>query len=458
MGLPAHPLTGSIRLRVLTVAVPAAAILALAASALLRPSAPSAGAVLVALLLGLGIYAADVRPVLIAPRQKTSLATVPAVIALLLLPTALAAAVAGLAALVANARLRRSPRNAIYNAAAVVLGIVSGGLLGGLAARHDAPALALSAAGALLFSLVTITCAAIASAAQRSEPSRSVLAGAIADSWAQAVAMDTIAIGCSALLLTAPLAAAFLLALLPLVYRLNRMIAAEMESKDRLARMLNSQRRFLTDVSHNVGNPVATIRTNLSLLGRAPLNPDQRTALADAVHEAVRLSELFRRLRVLAETDEEIPMHLGQVDLAELARELVRAYAVSAETRGVEIASERADQPFLPAPVTGDEDLLRQAAANLVENAIRHTPSGRSVRLRTAAEAGSCRLDVIDEGSGIEPELLTTIFDRFRAGPGGGSGLGLAIARSVVERHGGRLEVESTLGAGSRFSILLPSS
>ncbi len=454
MGLPARAPTGSIRLRVLTVAVPAAALLALAACAVVRPNVPTVGSVLVALLLGIGVFAADVRPVLIAPRQKTSLATVPAVIALLLLPLALAAVVAGLAGLAANIRLHRSPRNAIYNAAAVVLGVVAGGLLGELDGRHDPSAVAFAAAGALLFSLVTTACAALASAAQRGKPSGSVFWAALADSWPQAVAMDAVAIGSSVLLLTAPIAAAFLLALLPLVYRLNRMIEAEMESKDRLARMLSSQRRFLTDVSHNVGNPMATIRTNLSLLGRAPLAQDQRTALADATHEAARLSELFQRLRVLAETDEDMPMQLGRVDLADLARALVRAYAGSAETRGVEIAGE----PGAPAHVTADEDLLRQAAANLVENAIRHTPSGRSVRLRTTAEAGFCRLDVIDEGSGIEPELLTTIFDRFRSGPGGGSGLGLAIARNVVERHGGKLEVESTVGAGSRFSILLPPS
>jgi len=177
------------------------------------------------------------------------------------------------------------------------------------------------------------------------------------------------------------------------------------------------------------------------------------TVIGHVVDESQRLGELFRRLRVLAETDEHVPIRLSDFDLAIMAGELVRAYSSQASARGVELRMEAAAE----SSVRGDEDLLRQAAANLVENAIRYSPDGGAVVIRVAADTRQARIEVIDQGPGIDPLRLPAIFDRFQTGPGGGSGLGLAIAQSVVERHGGRIEVESRLGVGSRFAILLPA-
>ncbi|HEY8641252.1 MAG TPA: HAMP domain-containing sensor histidine kinase [Candidatus Dormibacteraeota bacterium] len=265
--------------------------------------------------------------------------------------------------------------------------------------------------------------------------------------------MGAVALAAAVLLLRAPWAAPLPLAILPLVYRSNRLLESELESRQQLASLLAAQRRFLTDVSHNVGNPLSTIRTNLSRLGRAHLRAAERDALADAAAESQRLGELFRRLRVLAETDEHVPIRLSDFDLAIMAGELVRAYSSQASARGVELRMEAAAE----SSVRGDEDLLRQAAANLVENAIRYSPDGGAVVIRVAADTRQARIEVIDQGPGIDPLRLPAIFDRFQTGPGGGSGLGLAIAQSVVERHGGRIEVESRLGVGSRFAILLPA-
>jgi signal transduction histidine kinase len=135
-----------------------------------------------------------------------------------------------------------------------------------------------------------------------------------------------------------------------------------------------------------------------------------------------------------------------------MATELVRLYAPAADTHGIELRTAIEE----PAFVEADENLLRQAAANLVENAIRYSAEGSRVLVRVAGDEHQALLEVIDQGPGIPREQIRVIFERFHHGPQGRSGLGLAIAQSVVERHGGRIQVESEPGAGSRFGILLP--
>lgn len=454
MTAPTRQPAAAPRLRALTLTLPVLGGLALLADALLGPPPAGPGSLAAAAALALAALGADLRPVRIGPQQKTSLATVPALVAALLLPTWLAASALTLAALAANVCLGRRPRNAAYNAGMVAVAVSCAGLIGALGRDTSPPSVVRAAGAEAVFSLVTIAAAAAASAAQRETRFVSVLVRALHDSWPQALAMDGVALAAAVLLLRVPWAAVLPLAVLPLVLRLNRMVEAELESKSALERLLAVQRRFLTDVSHQVGNPLGTIRMNLSIVGRAELTADQRVALTDASSEAGRLAELFRRLRVLAETDEDVPLHRRTVDLAELASELVHAYRITAETRGVELRERKES----PATVDADADLLRQAAANLLENAIRHTPRGHAVTVRVTRSGQQARLDVVDEGAGIEPSRLAEIFERFRSGPGGGSGLGLAIARNVVERHGGRIEVESQPGAGSRFSIFLPAS
>jgi signal transduction histidine kinase len=441
-------------LRLLMVGTPALAVVCLAVAWAFSARLPDLPSIALATTLGLLMLLADLRPVRIGPAQKMSLAAVPALVAALILPPALAASAAALAALASNRLLRRRLRNALFNAAVVAMAVAGAGGLGRLDADASLAALVRAAAGAALFSAITISLAALAAAAQRRAAPARVLAHAFGDSWAQAAAMGAVAVAAAVLLLRAPWAAVLTLAILPLVYRSNRLIEAELASKQQLASLLAAQRRFLTDVSHNVGNPLSTIRANLSRLGRAQLRADEREALADAAAESQRLGELFRRLRVLAETDEHVPMRLSDFDLAAMAGELVRAYTSQASARGVELRMEAA----ATSAVRADEDLLRQAAANLVENAIRYSPDGGAVVIRVDADTRQARLEVIDQGPGIDPLRLPAIFDRFETGPGGGSGLGLAIARSVVERHGGRIEVDSRPGAGSRFAILLPSA
>jgi signal transduction histidine kinase len=248
----------------------------------------------------------------------------------------------------------------------------------------------------------------------------------------------------------APVVALLPLVVLPLVFRMNVAIESQERSNTQLAKVLAAQRRFLTDVSHQVATPLATIMTNLSIL-RRQRNTAHASAIADSVAEAERMRRMLARLRALAHADEDVPLRRELVDLAELTADVVRAYAAQARTSGVGFVTE-----VRPARVTADRDLLREAVANLVDNAVRVSPPGHDVTLRVLNGAHGVSIDVIDRGPGIEPERLNTLFERFQRSDSG-SGLGLAIARRVVERHGGSLRVDTKQGTGSTFTIELPA-
>jgi len=250
----------------------------------------------------------------------------------------------------------------------------------------------------------------------------------------------------------APLAAVLPLVVLPLIYRMNLAIQAQGKANEQLAGVLAAQRRFLTDVSHQVATPLATIMTNLSILRRAQRarGPAQE-AIADSEAEAERMRRMLLRLRALAHADEDVPLRRELVDLAELTADVVRAYAAPAGTSGVGLVTEVSTTTRISA----DKDLLREAVANLVDNAVRVSPPGEAVTLRVANGSAGPSIDVIDHGPGIDDDRLKVLFDRFQRSDSG-SGLGLAIARRVVERHGGTIRVQTRPGAGSTFTIELP--
>jgi two-component system OmpR family sensor kinase len=209
----------------------------------------------------------------------------------------------------------------------------------------------------------------------------------------------------------------------------------------------------LTDVSHQVATPLATIMTNLSILRRASRSGKAGQAIEDSVAEAERMKRMLGRLRSLAHADEDVPLRRELVDLAELTADVVHAYAAQAGTSGVGLVTEVAVQ----ARINADKDLLREAVANLVDNAVRVSPRGADVRLRVTRGPAGPSIDVIDSGPGIEEERLPRLFERFQRSDSG-SGLGLAIARRVVERHGGTIHVQTARGEGSTFTIELPEA
>ena len=222
---------------------------------------------------------------------------------------------------------------------------------------------------------------------------------------------------------------------------------------------MDTQRRFVSDASHELRTPVAVMKANAELLLRHPdqtveANIDQVAAINE---EADHLSRLVGDLLLLARADEQrLEVIREEVDLAEIGGGLVRDMAPVAEMRSIRLTSELA-----PGTLQGDGQRLRQLLAILLDNALKYTPEGGRIELRTKRSGRSWVLSVKDTGPGIPEEAQARIFDRFyrhdeARSPQAGTGLGLAIARWIAEAHGGRISVVSTVGEGATFTVTLP--
>lgn len=250
---------------------------------------------------------------------------------------------------------------------------------------------------------------------------------------------------------------------------------------DSLEKAYQQQQRFVADASHELRAPITTIRCNLDLLAKAPdlAGEEVATALSETRAEADRMGRLVNELLTLARADN--AKNAGQepqvggfkkdqgrkeaVDLDSLLLEVFRTYR-SAYEQGLALRMASGPrvvlQDIMPAQVYGDVDKLRQALVALLDNAVKYTPSEGLVTLSLTLEDTNALMCVSDTGIGILFEDLPRIFERFyradraRSRDRGGSGLGLAIAQSIVEEHGGSIEVESTPGKGSTFVIKLP--
>ena len=393
-------------------------------------------------------------PVKIAAEQKVNVAALFCLLAALLLPPAIGPVTAAVGVLAGNLSVRRTWWESTFNAGNVLAASAIAALIGNVGRDTDPGLDARAALAAVAYVVINLALTTLPASIHTGRAYLPLLAKATASSWTASLSLAASAVSVALLAVEAPVAAALPLIVLPLIYRMNLAIEAQSKANEQLSGVLAAQRRFLTDVSHQVATPLATIMTNLSILRRAQRGsgPAQE-AIADSVAEAERMKRMLARLRALAHADEDIPLRRELVDLAELTADVVHAYAAQAGTSGVEFVTDvRA-----PARVSADKDLLREAVANLVDNAVRVTPSGQAVTLRVAAGAGGPSIDVIDHGPGIDDERLKNLFDRFQRSDSG-SGLGLAIARRVVERHGGSIRVQTSPGAGSTFTIELPEA
>jgi two-component system sensor histidine kinase BaeS len=226
----------------------------------------------------------------------------------------------------------------------------------------------------------------------------------------------------------------------------NRMVA-ELEYSDQLRRNLTA------DVAHELRTPLHIIQGNLEGLldGLYQPTPEQLNLLLDETRQLARLVEDLRTLS-LAEAGQ-LPLEHEAVDVGELLDDVATSFSGQAEAAGVDLKVEAGAAPL---SVTGDAGRLDQVLSNLVANALRYTAAGGRITLRAEASHTGVRLQVTDNGSGIAPEDLANIFDRFWRGDRDrrdGSGLGLAIARQLVQAHGGKIAVESQVGQGTTFTI-----
>ncbi|HXA43321.1 MAG TPA: ATP-binding protein [Candidatus Solibacter sp.] len=214
------------------------------------------------------------------------------------------------------------------------------------------------------------------------------------------------------------------------------------------------RRAFLADVSHELRTPLSVIR------GRAEgimdgVYPGDAEHVGPVLDAARTLERLIEDLRTLALADAGgLTLHREPVDIGVLVRETMATFESSAAEGGVRLeANVASDLPLVQA----DPGRIQSVLSNLITNAIRHTPSGGSVRVAVGRTAGSVDVSVSDTGEGIAQDLLPNIFERFVKGSSSsGSGLGLAIARDLVVAHGGRIEAKSQPGSGTTITFSLP--
>jgi signal transduction histidine kinase len=238
-----------------------------------------------------------------------------------------------------------------------------------------------------------------------------------------------------------------------------RMRAAELaEAYQKLAEQDLARREFLTNIAHELRTPLQVASGNLQILQRGILKGEQLATGIDTVARNVQqIVTLVNDILFLQEMDLVLP-DFQKVDMNEVGYTVVGKYAAFAQERGVSLRF--TPSPNLP-PVWGDSKSLERALMALVDNAIKFSPQGGDVKINLRKNDTWVLVSVEDQGIGISKENLPRIFDRFyhleRSGDNlfSGIGLGLAITRQVIEQHQGSLDVVSTPGKGSTFTMTL---
>jgi signal transduction histidine kinase len=234
---------------------------------------------------------------------------------------------------------------------------------------------------------------------------------------------------------------------------------AEHRTVAELRRLSALRADFVSLVSHELRSPMAAVIGSARTLQARwrELTPEQREAFLSLIAEetsrlAALVGDVLDTSRMEAGT---FSYSFGEVDLAELVQESVAASEVGQDEVRV-----RASLPEALPQVRGDRERLKQVLTNLLDNAVKYSPAGGLVEVVCASSDGEVRVDIRDEGPGIEESEQRLIFEKFGRARDGhakpGTGLGLFIARSIVEAHGGTLEVRSAAGRGSTFTIELP--
>ncbi len=230
----------------------------------------------------------------------------------------------------------------------------------------------------------------------------------------------------------------------------------------RLERSFAEIKRFTADASHELRTPLTAIRTEAEVaLAGDPSRDELRGIIESMLEECGRMARLTDQLLALARDDAGVvPRPLERLHITSLVGEVVDTLRPLADAKGVVIKVE--DGGTL-GTVGGDPVRLRQVVVNLIDNAIKYTPPGGSVRVGTAEVGSAVRLAVTDTGEGIAAEHLPRVFDRFyrvdkaRSREQGGTGLGLSIVRSTATAHGGTVSLTSTVGVGTEVVVTLPT-
>jgi signal transduction histidine kinase len=242
----------------------------------------------------------------------------------------------------------------------------------------------------------------------------------------------------------------------------NAMVVRLRESRDIEHRLAESERlaavgTLAAGVAHEVRNPLNAILLTLEQL-RAKTAPepgtDERKRFDQYIESVTgELRRLDRMVSTFLDLSRAGQLGRERVNVADSVRRSVELFADEARDRGVALSAVAPDE----APILGDGERLRTVWNNLITNALQAMPRGGSATVRVREEAGRVVVEVADEGDGIAPEVLGKIWEPFYSGRPDGTGLGLALVRSIVEKHGGTIDVESAPGRGATFRVSLPS-
>jgi heavy metal sensor kinase len=225
---------------------------------------------------------------------------------------------------------------------------------------------------------------------------------------------------------------------------------------DRLERAFERERGFVSDASHELRTPLTVLRGQVEMLERIGEDPRERGEIASALErEIARMSRLVDEMLTLARADDDRLLQPRPIDLADFLADLERDMPLLGD-RDFRIDGDRTGT------LVADPERLSQVFRNLVRNAVQHTGPGGRIKVSVRAHPQEIEFSVTDDGPGIPPDELASVFERFhrvdsgRSRDEGGSGLGLAIARAIVEAHGGRIWAESAPGAGASLFFVLP--
>jgi heavy metal sensor kinase len=239
-----------------------------------------------------------------------------------------------------------------------------------------------------------------------------------------------------------------------LIDTLNRMV-------ERLESSFQQMRRFTADVSHELRTPITAVRGHLEVALMTSESEEQlREAIQTALEATDRLSDFVRAMLQLSQAESgQLVLRITEQDVVPLVRDVLDQYRFTAEEAGVRL--EAALPESCPAAV--DRLQFERLLSNLLSNAVKYTPAGGQVRVELSSNPHRLELAVQDTGRGIAPEHLEHIFDRFYRVPSTdvreerGLGLGLSFVAWIVKAHGGRIDVHSEPGKGTRFLVTLPA-
>ena len=242
---------------------------------------------------------------------------------------------------------------------------------------------------------------------------------------------------------------------------LDQLAAAFNDTFARLEGSFDQLKRFTADVSHELRTPLTALRSvgEVALRGNHDAE-GYREVIGSMLEEVDRLTRLTDELLALARADAgEAKLRKEPLELGALAREVAGHLSVLAEEK-----QQRLEVEAAPVALEADRTVLRQALVNLVVNAIKYSPERTRIRLRAGRRDDAAFVEVKDEGPGVAPEHRERLFERFyrvdksRSREMGGTGLGLALVKWSAEAHGGRVELETEVGYGSTFRIVLPAA